>query len=87
MVQLAIEKVAGRVPVIAGTGSNATAEAVRLSKAAAENGADAVLSVNPYYNKPTQEGLIRHFLTVADATDLPVVLYNIPGRCGVALTP
>lgn len=75
----------GRVPVIAGTGSNSTAEAVRLTKAARVAGASAVLSVTPYYNRPSQEGLYRHFLAVADASDLPVVLYDIPGRTGVAL--
>ncbi|MCA8958283.1 MAG: 4-hydroxy-tetrahydrodipicolinate synthase [Planctomycetes bacterium] len=87
VVRLAVQAAAGRVTVIAGAGSNSTAEAVRLTRAAAENGADAVLSVSPYYNKPTQEGLVRHFSTIADATDLPVVLYDIPGRCGVALAP
>jgi len=71
--------------VIAGTGSNHTAHAVELQKRASDLGADAGLSVNPYYNKPTQEGLYRHFLAVADAAALPVILYNIPGRAGVAL--
>ena len=73
--------------VIAGTGSNSTAHACDLQRLAAKLGADAALSVNPYYNKPTQEGLYRHFSTQADAARLPVVLYNIPGRSGVALTP
>jgi len=73
--------------VIAGTGSNSTAHAVELQRLAAQIGVDATLSVNPYYNKPTQEGLYRHFITIADAADLPVMLYNIPGRTGVALTP
>jgi 4-hydroxy-tetrahydrodipicolinate synthase len=73
--------------VIVGTGSNSTAHAVHLQKMAKAAGADGALSVNPYYNKPTQEGLYRHFMTVADAADLPVILYNIPGRTGVALTP
>jgi 4-hydroxy-tetrahydrodipicolinate synthase len=72
---------------IVGTGSNSTAHAVHLHKQAASAGADGSLSVNPYYNKPTQEGLYRHFATVADSADLPVMLYNIPGRTGVALTP
>ena len=85
VVQLAVEVVAGRVSVIAGAGSNSTSEAIRLTKAAAEGGADAVLSVSPYYNKPNTAGLVRHFRGVADATDLPVVLYDIPGRCGIAL--
>ena len=73
--------------VIAGTGSNSTAHAVELQRFAKEAGADAALSVNPYYNKPEQEGLYRHFMSVADAADLPIVLYNIPGRTGVALAP
>ena len=73
--------------VIAGTGSNSTAHACELQRHAAEAGADATLSVNPYYNKPTQEGLYRHFAAVADAARIPVILYNIPGRSGVALTP
>ncbi len=72
---------------ILGTGSNSTAHAVSMQKFAKEAGADATLSVNPYYNKPTQEGLYRHFMTVADAADIPIMLYNIPGRTGVALTP
>jgi 4-hydroxy-tetrahydrodipicolinate synthase len=73
--------------VIAGAGSNSTAHAVEMQRFAAKAGADATLSVNPYYNKPTQEGLYRHFMTVADAADIPVVLYNVPGRSGVALAP
>lgn len=72
--------------VIAGTGSNSTAHAVHLQKLAKRLGADAALSVNPYYNKPVQEGLYAHFMAVAEATDLPIMLYNIPGRTGVALT-
>lgn len=75
------------IMVVAGTGSNSTAHAVELQRLAASLGADAALSVNPYYNKPTQEGLYRHFMTVADSADLPVMLYNIPGRTGVALMP
>lgn len=71
--------------VIAGTGSNSTAHAVHLQKLAKKLGADGTLSVNPYYNKPTQEGLYQHFMAVAEATDLPIILYNIPGRTGVAL--
>lgn len=73
--------------VIAGTGSNSTAHAVHLQKLAQRAGADAALSVNPYYSKPGQEGLYRHFVTQADASELPVMLYNIPGRTGVALAP
>ena len=76
-----------RVKVIAGTGSNSTREAMELTRHAADAGADGALMVNPYYNKPTQEGMVRHFTAVADAVDLPILLYNIPGRCGVALTP
>ncbi len=86
VIEAVVEAAAGRVPIIAGTGSNATDEAVRLTKHAKEVGADASLQVNPYYNKPTQEGMYRHFMTVADSADMPMVLYNIPGRCGVALT-
>lgn len=76
---------AGRVPVIAGTGSNSTTEAINLTQHAKEAGVDCVLSVNPYYNKPTQEGMYRHFMKIADV-GIPVMLYNIPGRSGVALT-
>lgn len=80
VVSLCIEVAAGRVPVVAGAGSNSTREAVALTKFAAEAGADAVLSVAPYYNKPNQEGLFQHFRAVAEASELPVILYNIPGR-------
>jgi 4-hydroxy-tetrahydrodipicolinate synthase len=80
VVRVVVERAGGRVPVIAGTGSNATAEAVRMTKLAAEVGATATLQVAPYYNRPTQEGLYRHFMTIADATNLPVVVYNIPSR-------
>ena len=80
VVELCVEVSSGRVPVIAGAGSNSTAEAVELSRFAAEAGADAVLSVAPYYNKPSQEGLFRHFSSVADSVEIPVILYNIPGR-------
>ncbi|NCC12540.1 MAG: 4-hydroxy-tetrahydrodipicolinate synthase [Spirochaetia bacterium] len=73
----------GRVPVIAGTGSNATTEAIRLSRHAQQVGADAVLLVNPYYNKPTQRGLFLHFKAIADSVDIPCILYNIKGRTGV----
>lgn len=72
---------------IAGTGSNSTAHALELQRIARDAGADATLSVNPYYNKPTQEGLYRHFASIADAAALPIVLYNIPGRTGVAISP
>lgn len=86
VVQIVVEAAAGNVPVVAGTGSNSTAEAVRLTVAATKAGADAVLSVCPYYNRPTQDGLLGHFATVADSSDLPVVLYDIPGRTGVSLS-
>lgn len=80
LIRTAVEQVAGRVPVIAGTGANSTAEAVELARYAKEIGADAHLSVVPYYNKPTQEGLYRHFRSVAEAVDLPMIVYNVPGR-------
>jgi len=76
----------GRVPVIAGTGSNSTAEAVELTSAATAAGADAVLVVAPYYNKPSQEGVFAYFAAVAEATDKPVILYSIPGRCGIEIS-
>lgn len=82
-----VEQAAGRAKVIAGTGSNATSEAIRLSKFAARTGADAVLLVAPYYNKPTQAGLYAHFAAIAEAVDLPQVLYNIPGRTGRNMEP
>lgn len=85
VVERVCEQAAGRVKVIAGTGSNATAEAIDLTRHARHVGADAALVVNPYYNKPTQEGLYRHFMKVADV-GLPIVLYNIPGRTAVALS-
>jgi len=75
----------GRAPVIAGTGSNSTRSAVKYAKMAAEEGADGLLQVSPYYNKPTQEGLYRHFSAVAESTELPILLYNIPGRTGVTI--
>ena len=76
----------GRVPVIAGTGSNSTEEAISLTRHAKESGADAALVVTPYYNKPTQEGLYRHFKALNDAVDLPIIIYNIPGRCVIDMT-
>ena len=75
-----------RVPVIAGTGSNSTAEAIDLTRHAKEAGADAALVVTPYYNKPTQEGLYRHYMAIADGVDLPIIIYNIPGRSVVDMT-
>jgi 4-hydroxy-tetrahydrodipicolinate synthase len=83
VVELVVKEVAGQVKVIAGTGSNSTQEAIALTKHAKEVGADGALMVNPYYNKPTQEGLYRHFKTVAEAVDIPIVLYNIQGRTAV----
>ncbi len=87
VIDVVVEAAAGRVPVIAGAGSNATAEALRLARHARTAGADATLQVTGYYNKPSQEGMYRHFMTIADAVDLPMVLYNIPGRCVVGMTP
>jgi 4-hydroxy-tetrahydrodipicolinate synthase len=87
LIELTIEIAHGRVPVIAGTGANATAEALELHRFAKRAGADGCLSVTPYYNKPSQEGLYRHYMSLADATDLPIVLYNVPGRTGVNLLP
>ena len=86
VVQCVIEAARGRVPVVAGTGSNSTQEALALTRAAHDAGADAMLVVAPYYNRPTQEGLFRHFSQVAEATDRPVVLYSIPSRCGVEIS-
>ena len=83
VIEITVQHVNKRVPVIAGTGSNSTKEAIRLSKHAEEAGADGLLIVNPYYNKPTQEGLYRHFKAVADAVKIPVVVYNIKGRTAI----
>lgn len=85
-VRYTVEKVAGRVPVIAGTGSNDTAYGIELSKYACEVGADALLLVTPYYNKATPKGLIKNFLETADATDKPIILYNVPSRTGCNIT-
>ncbi len=82
VIEIVIDEAGGRVPVIAGTGSNSTAEAVDMTRQARNLGASASLQVSPYYNKPSQEGLYRHFTTIADEVDLPVVVYNIPGRTG-----
>ncbi|RIK80820.1 MAG: 4-hydroxy-tetrahydrodipicolinate synthase [Planctomycetota bacterium] len=82
-----IEAAAGRVKVMAGTGSNSTAEALRLTKAAAKNGADAALVVSPYYNKPTQEGFYQHYKALAEAVDIPICVYNIPGRSAKNIEP
>ena len=80
LIRTTVEHVAGRIPVIAGTGANSTKEAIELAQCAKSVGADAHLSVVPYYNKPTQEGLFQHFKAIADAVDLPLILYNVPGR-------
>jgi 4-hydroxy-tetrahydrodipicolinate synthase len=87
IVRLVVGFARGRVPVIAGTGSNSTAEAIRLTRAAQEVGADGALLISPYYNKPTQEGIYHHYAAVAEATRLPLILYNIPGRTGSNMTP
>ncbi|HET8721484.1 MAG TPA: 4-hydroxy-tetrahydrodipicolinate synthase [Nitrospira sp.] len=87
VVRLTVEVVNRRVPVIAGTGSNSTDEAISLTRHAKQAGAEAALLITPYYNKPTQEGLYRHYKAVAEAVDLPLVLYNIPGRTGVNMLP
>jgi 4-hydroxy-tetrahydrodipicolinate synthase len=80
LIKLAVDHSAGRIPVIAGSGGNSTAEAIALTRHAKEVGADASLQVVPYYNRPTQEGMYRHFKAIAEAVDLPVILYNVPGR-------
>lgn len=86
-IRYAVEKVAGRVPVVAGTGSNDTAYALQLSRKAQQDGADALLLVTPYYNKTSQAGLIAHFTAIANAVDIPCILYNVPSRTGCNLTP
>ncbi|HEX4697716.1 MAG TPA: 4-hydroxy-tetrahydrodipicolinate synthase [Candidatus Udaeobacter sp.] len=87
LIRIAVATANKRCAVIAGTGSNATQHAVADTKAAENLGCDGALLVAPYYNKPSQEGLFRHFKTIADATSLPIILYNIPGRCGVDIVP
>jgi len=87
VVETVVKTVRGRVPVIAGAGSNATAKAIELSKIAAELGADGVLSVGPYYNKPTQEGFYQHFKAIAEAVPIPILVYNVPGRTGSNIEP
>lgn len=87
VIAVVVERAAGRTKVMAGTGSNSTREAIRLTRSAHRAGADGALMVGPYYNKPTQEGYYRHFAAVAEAVDLPIVLYNIPGRTGSNILP
>jgi len=86
VIERVVKVVNGKIPVIAGTGSNSTAEAIELTAFAKKIGADASLQVTPYYNKPTQEGFYQHFAAIAEEVDLPMVLYNIPGRCGAGMT-
>ncbi|MEC9240258.1 MAG: 4-hydroxy-tetrahydrodipicolinate synthase, partial [Pseudomonadota bacterium] len=87
VIEVTVEHVDGRIPVIAGTGANSTAEAIELTDAAKTSGADACLLVTPYYNKPTQEGLYRHYCAIADAVDIPMVLYNVPPRTACDMQP
>jgi 4-hydroxy-tetrahydrodipicolinate synthase len=87
LIRVAVQHAAGRVPIMAGTGANSTAEAIELTRYAKSVGADCHLSVVPYYNKPSQEGLYRHFRAIAEAVDLPMVLYNVPGRTVADLQP
>jgi len=87
VIRRVLARSAGRVPVIAGTGANSTTEAIELTAAAKAAGADAALLVTPYYNKPPQEGLYRHYKAIAEAVDIPVILYNVPGRTGVDMLP
>lgn len=87
VIKIAIEQARKRVPVLAGTGSNSTAEAIRLTTFAREAGADGALLLSPYYNKPTQEGIFRHYQAIASSVDLPLIVYNIPGRTASNITP
>jgi len=87
VIKITIEQTRKRVPVVAGTGSNSTAEAIRLTASAREMGADGALLISPYYNKPTQEGIFRHYKTIATSVDLPLIAYNIPGRTGSNIAP
>ncbi|MYE88386.1 4-hydroxy-tetrahydrodipicolinate synthase [Candidatus Poribacteria bacterium] len=82
VIELTVETVNGRVPIIAGTGSNSTARTLRSTEHAAHAGADAALIVTPYYNKPNQQGLYAHYMKIADSVDIPIIIYNVPGRCG-----
>ena len=83
VIRIAVETCKGRIPVLAGTGSNATQEAIELTQRAQKIGADGALLITPYYNKPTQEGLYQHFSAVAKETDLPIILYNVPSRTSI----
>jgi 4-hydroxy-tetrahydrodipicolinate synthase len=87
VIEITVKTVHKRVPVIAGTGANATDETIMITRQAEKSGADAALLVSPYYNKPTQEGLYRHYKAVADAVDIPIILYNVPGRTAVNILP
>lgn len=87
VVKTVIDKVNGKIPVIAGTGSNSTSETLTLTRHAEKAGADGALIITPYYNKPTQNGLYAHYKAITDATDIPVVIYNVPSRTGVSITP
>lgn len=87
VIRRVVERAAGRIKVMAGTGSNSTREAIALTRFAKEAGVDGALVVAPYYNKPTQQGFLKHFLAIADAVDVPMVMYNIPGRCGANVNP
>lgn len=87
VIRRVIDCASGRIPVIAGTGANSTSEAIELTSASHEAGADACLLVTPYYNKPPQEGLYRHYKAIAEAVDVPIILYNVPGRTGVDMLP
>ena len=87
VIRICVDQVKKRVPVIAGAGSNNTVEAIRLTRFAKEAGADAALHITPYYNKPTQDGIFEHIKAIADAVDLPLIIYNVPGRTGCSVAP
>src|ERR1043165_154600 len=87
IIRVAVEHAKGRIPILAGTGANSTAEAIELSRYAKEVGADCTLSVVPYYNKPSQEGIYQHFKAIAEAVDIPMMLYNVPGRTVADMAP
>jgi 4-hydroxy-tetrahydrodipicolinate synthase len=87
VIDVTVETVAGRIPVIAGTGSNSTSEALRLTKHAKKAGSDGALLITPYYNRPTQKGLYEHYMKIADTVDIPMIIYNIPSRTGIDLLP